>query len=108
MALACVQVHKQLAERGVRLASAQVQLSLLSWGPQQQELVAVAEELGITVIAYSPLGLGMLTGARPVLRMLRTLCSCCAHAVRSVFDPACSCCDVALRGMLRVLCVPRT
>ena len=58
-----MQVHTQLADRGVRLASAQVQLSLLSWGEQQQELVATAEELGVTVIAYSPLGLGMLTGA---------------------------------------------
>jgi pyridoxine 4-dehydrogenase len=55
-------VHRKLAERGVPLALAQVQLSLLSWGPLQQELVATAKELGVTVIAYSPLGLGMLTG----------------------------------------------
>lgn len=57
-----LQVHKKLADRGVPLALAQVQLSLLSWGPQQQDLVATAKELGVTVIAYSPLGLGMLTG----------------------------------------------
>jgi pyridoxine 4-dehydrogenase len=57
-----VQVHAQLADRGVRLASAQVQLSLLSWGPMQRDLVATAQELGVTVIAYSPLALGLLSG----------------------------------------------
>lgn len=61
-----LQVHKKLADRGVPLALAQVQISLLSWGPMQQELVATAKELGVTVIAYSPLGLGMLTGTYSV------------------------------------------
>lgn len=55
-------MHKKLADRGVKLALTQVQLSLLSWGAMQQELLATAQELGVTVIAYSPLGLGMLTG----------------------------------------------
>lgn len=76
-----MQVHKQLADRGVRLASAQVQLSLLSWGEQQQELVATAEELGVTVIAYSPLGLGMLTGARA------PCCACYVHCAHAAFMP---------------------
>lgn len=57
-----LQVHRELAEQGVTLASAQVQLSLLSWGAPQQELVRAAEELGVAVIAYSPLALGILTG----------------------------------------------
>lgn len=48
-------------------ARPQVQFSLLSYGPQQQVLLEVCQELGITVIAYSPLGLGMLTGASPGL-----------------------------------------
>ena len=55
-------MHKQLSDRGVPLASAQVQFSLLSWGTEQQELVEVCDELGITLIAYSPLALGLLTG----------------------------------------------
>jgi pyridoxine 4-dehydrogenase len=46
----------------VPLASAQVQLSLLSWGPEQQNLLDAAQDLGVTVIAYSPLALGILTG----------------------------------------------
>ena len=36
----------------------QVQFSLLSKGPEQLETLAVCQDLGITVIAYSPLGLG--------------------------------------------------
>ena len=55
-------MHAQLARRGVPLASAQVQISLLSWGPQQQELIDTCSELGVTPIAYSPLALGLLTG----------------------------------------------
>ena len=57
-----VQVHAQLAKRGVRLASAQVQISLLSWGTTQQELVSTCQELDVQPIAYSPLALGLLTG----------------------------------------------
>lgn len=72
-----LQVHRQLEDRGVRLASAQVQLSLLSWGPQQHELVATARELGVTVIAYSPLGLGMLTGAAHFPHTARCVCFVC-------------------------------
>lgn len=40
----------------------QVQFSLLSKGTDQMEVKAVCDELGIQLIAYSPLGLGMLTG----------------------------------------------
>lgn len=39
-----------------------MQLSLLSYGPMQKELVAVCADLGVTLIAYSPLALGLLTG----------------------------------------------
>ncbi|KAK9918860.1 hypothetical protein WJX75_007596 [Coccomyxa subellipsoidea] len=55
-------IHTYLTERGVPLASAQVQFSLLSKGPQQQDIRDVCQGLGIQLIAYSPLGLGMLTG----------------------------------------------
>lgn len=40
----------------------QVQFSLISCGPQQQDIKDVCKGLGIGLIAYSPLGLGMLTG----------------------------------------------
>ncbi|EIE24793.1 Aldo/keto reductase [Coccomyxa subellipsoidea C-169] len=55
-------IHTYLTDRGVPLASAQVQFSLLSKGPQQQDIKDVCQALGIQLIAYSPLGLGMLTG----------------------------------------------
>lgn len=54
-------VHSQLQERGVRLTSLQVQLSLLA--PQAIAAGGVAEvcrERGIELIAYSPLALGLL------------------------------------------------
>ncbi|CAL5226840.1 g9706 [Coccomyxa viridis] len=55
-------IHSYLTERGVPLASAQVQFSLISIGPQQRDIQDVCKALGIGLIAYSPLGLGMLTG----------------------------------------------
>lgn len=43
-------------------AALQVQYSLLSAGPAQSAIKSVADNLGITLIAYSPLALGLLTG----------------------------------------------
>lgn len=40
----------------------QVQYSLLSCGAAQSSIKAVADDLGIVLIAYSPLALGLLTG----------------------------------------------
>ncbi|KAJ3690322.1 hypothetical protein LUZ61_019486 [Rhynchospora tenuis] len=57
-----LKIYDYLNTRGVPLCSAQVQFSLLSMGPEQMELKQVCDSLGIRVIAYSPLGLGMLTG----------------------------------------------
>ncbi len=58
-------VHRWLAERGVALSSLQVQLSLLAPDPIRPGGVAeVCRELGIRLIAYSPLALGLL--ARPL------------------------------------------
>lgn len=56
------QIHKHLEKRGVPLAAAQVQYSLLSRGPQQEETRAACQDLGVQMIAYSPLALGMLSG----------------------------------------------
>ncbi len=58
-------VHRRLAERGVAISSLQVQLSLLAPEPIRPGGVAeVCRELGIRLIAYSPLALGLL--ARPL------------------------------------------
>jgi pyridoxine 4-dehydrogenase len=55
-------IHKYLTKRGVPLASVQVQYSLLSNGPQQEAVKAACDDLGLALIAYSPLALGVLTG----------------------------------------------
>jgi aryl-alcohol dehydrogenase-like predicted oxidoreductase len=46
----------------VPLASNQVHYSLLNRGIERSGLLALCRELGVTVIAYSPLEKGMLTG----------------------------------------------
>ncbi|WVZ59601.1 hypothetical protein U9M48_009719 [Paspalum notatum var. saurae] len=57
-----LKIQSYLDSKGVPLSSAQVQFSLLSMGEEQMELKTVCDSLGIRLIAYSPLGLGMLTG----------------------------------------------
>ena len=54
--------HAALAKRGIPLASNQVQYSLLDRKPDKSGLLAACQELGVTLIAYSPLAKGMLTG----------------------------------------------
>jgi pyridoxine 4-dehydrogenase len=57
------QVQKKFAERGVSISTLQVQYSLLSTYPVTQlKLKDFCDELGIKLIAYSPLALGLLTG----------------------------------------------
>ncbi|MBW4608403.1 MAG: aldo/keto reductase [Hassallia sp. WJT32-NPBG1] len=56
-------VYERLAERGIAIATLQVQYSLLSTYPVTElGLKDVCDELGIKLIAYSPLALGLLTG----------------------------------------------
>ncbi len=55
-------VHNTLAARGVPLASNQIQYSLLHREPERNGQLQTARDLGITIIAYSPLAKGMLTG----------------------------------------------
>ncbi|CAM6124394.1 unnamed protein product [Calypogeia fissa] len=57
-----VRIHRYLDKKGVPLSALQVQFSLISYGPDQKEVKAICDDLGIALIAYSPLGLGMLTG----------------------------------------------
>jgi len=54
--------HAELAKRGVALASNQVEYSLLHRRPEVDGVLDACRELGVTLIAYSPLGMGALTG----------------------------------------------
>ncbi|WP_413173459.1 aldo/keto reductase [Anabaena azotica] len=56
-------VHKRFQERGIPIKTLQVQYSLLSTYPVTElGLKDVCDNLGIKLIAYSPLALGLLTG----------------------------------------------
>ena len=56
-----VLIHRRLLERGVSLRSVQVQCSLLAPADDQLcELIAVSRDLGVEVLAYSPLAFGVL------------------------------------------------
>ena len=54
--------HAALAKRGVPLASNQVEYSLLQRAPERTGLLDACRELDVTLIAYSPLAQGLLTG----------------------------------------------
>lgn len=56
------EAHAALAKRGIPLASNQVEYSLLHRKPELDGTLDACRELGITLIAYSPLAGGMLTG----------------------------------------------
>lgn len=56
------EAHTELAKRGIPLASNQVEYSLLHRKPEVDGVLDACRELGITLIAYSPLAGGMLTG----------------------------------------------
>ncbi|MGP1375185.1 MAG: aldo/keto reductase [Almyronema sp.] len=54
--------HQYLAELGVPLAVNQIQYSLLHRQPETKGVLPTARELGVTILAYSPLAQGRLTG----------------------------------------------
>lgn len=54
--------HAALARRGIPLVSNQVQYSLLHRQPERDGLLDLCRELNVTLIAYSPLAMGLLTG----------------------------------------------
>ena len=54
--------HEILADQGVALATNQVEYSLLNRKPERSGLVELCAEIGVTIIAYSPLAQGLLTG----------------------------------------------
>ena len=56
------QAHQILAKRDIPLAVNQVQYSLLSRKIESKGILSAARELDITLLAYSPLAQGLLTG----------------------------------------------
>jgi aryl-alcohol dehydrogenase-like predicted oxidoreductase len=56
------EAYTYLAEQGVPLAVNQVQYSLLHRTPETNGVLDTARELGVTLLAYSPLAQGLLTG----------------------------------------------
>lgn len=56
------EAHAALSKRGIPLASNQVEYSLLNRKPEVDGMLDACRELGITLIAYTPLAGGMLTG----------------------------------------------
>lgn len=56
------QAQDLLAQRGVPLAVNQVQYSLLARQIERNGVMDTARQLGITILAYSPLAQGLLTG----------------------------------------------
>jgi pyridoxine 4-dehydrogenase len=54
--------HAALEKRGIPLATNQIQMSLLYRWPLENGLMQACDDLGIKVLSYSPLALGMLTG----------------------------------------------
>lgn len=54
--------HRRLQKHGLPLASNQVRYSLLDRSIESNGILDAATELGITIIAYTPLGSGLLSG----------------------------------------------
>jgi aryl-alcohol dehydrogenase-like predicted oxidoreductase len=54
--------HDVLARRGIPLASNQIRYNILARHPEINGVIAAAKELGVTIICYSPLEFGLLTG----------------------------------------------
>ncbi|MFW9794714.1 MAG: aldo/keto reductase [Candidatus Thorarchaeota archaeon] len=58
-----IKAHEALTERGIPLAVNQVHFSLLKRGIEFNGTLETAKELGVTIMAYTPLGQGVLTGS---------------------------------------------
>lgn len=54
--------HEALARRGVPLAANQVEYSLIHRAPEYNGIMKACHQMGARLIAYSPLGQGLLTG----------------------------------------------
>jgi aryl-alcohol dehydrogenase-like predicted oxidoreductase len=54
--------HAELQKRGLPLAVDQMEYSLVNRKIESNGVLETAKELGITIVAYTPLGYGLLTG----------------------------------------------
>ncbi len=85
-------VYQRFSDRGISITTLQVQYSLLSTYPVTElDLKEVCDELGIKLIAYSPLALGLLTGKYSVKDNLPTglrgwVCKQILPGARSLLD----------------------
>ncbi len=57
-----IRAHAALMRHGIPLASNQVEYSLLDRTPETSGLTRVCRDLGVTIIAYSPIAKGVLSG----------------------------------------------
>lgn len=57
-----VSIEEELRKRGLRLATNQIEFSLLRRSPETSGLLDTCAELGVVPLAYSPIGQGRLTG----------------------------------------------
>jgi aryl-alcohol dehydrogenase-like predicted oxidoreductase len=55
-------IDEALRKRGTRLATNQIEYSLLRTAPERRGLLATCRELGVVPLAYSPMGQGRLSG----------------------------------------------
>jgi aryl-alcohol dehydrogenase-like predicted oxidoreductase len=55
-------IAAELSKKGMRLATNQIEFSLLRRSPETGGLLAACAELGVRPLAYSPIGQGRLTG----------------------------------------------
>jgi aryl-alcohol dehydrogenase-like predicted oxidoreductase len=63
------EAHAALARHGVPLATNQVRYSLLHRAPEVDGVLDACRELGVTLLAYSPLEQGLLTGTYTPARL---------------------------------------
>ena len=57
-----LRAHDALARRGIPLATQQVEYSLLHRAPEEDGVARACAQRGVTLIAHSPLAMGMLSG----------------------------------------------
>ena len=53
---------EMLKKRGLHLASVQVRFNLIDRAPERNGMLTLCRELGVTLFAYSPLAMGILSG----------------------------------------------
>jgi len=77
-------IHRELAARGVPLASNQIELSLLRRTPETSGLLAACARLGVVPLAYSPIGQGRLTGKYSAANPVPSSRNLSAHPMEKV------------------------